>query len=202
MVRVLLGWDVLRRVAGDEDAYLSATGDVLYDVRRNVLAMLLSGARGPSTISADSFDARLAALADEPAPDTDELRNRTLRQRLTRRLLDDPVVYYTDLDEAELAYLVSQSHAITRRIEEATGLVAEVRAEGIAMVDPDDELPPSSSAKTRRPPPRPPRAEPVTFRRCSRVVIRRPDPAGLSTPWRDLRPDRTLRPHGPEGGYG
>jgi uncharacterized protein (TIGR02678 family) len=140
VVRVLLGWNILRRVAGDEDAYLSATGDVLYDVRRNVLAVLLSGTRGPSTISAGSFTERLTSLADEPAPDTDELRNRALRQRLTRRLLDDPVVYYTDLDEAERAYLVSQRHAITRRIEEATGLLAEVRSEGIAMVDPDDEL--------------------------------------------------------------
>lgn len=140
VVRALIGWDVLRRVAGDEDAYLSATGDVLYDVRRNVLAVLLSGTRGPSTIRTDSLGERLATLADEPAPDTDELRNRALRHRLTRRLLDDPVVYYAELDESERAYLASQRHAIMRRIEEATGLVAEVRAEGIAMVDPDDEL--------------------------------------------------------------
>jgi uncharacterized protein (TIGR02678 family) len=54
--------------------------------------------------------------------------------------LDEPVVYYDELDEDERGYLVGQRHAITRRIEEATGLVAEMRAEGIAMVDPDDEL--------------------------------------------------------------
>jgi uncharacterized protein (TIGR02678 family) len=34
VVRMLLGWGVLGRVAGDEDAYLSAGTDVLYDVRR------------------------------------------------------------------------------------------------------------------------------------------------------------------------
>lgn len=73
-------------------------------------------------------------------PDTDDLRNRALRHRLTRRLLDDPVVYYDELSEDERGYLVGQRHAITRRIEEATGLVAEMRAEGIAMVDPNDEL--------------------------------------------------------------
>jgi uncharacterized protein (TIGR02678 family) len=140
VVRLLLAWGVLRRVSGDEESYLSATGDVLYDVRRVVLASLLTGVRGPSTVTATGFEERLADLTDEPVPDTDELRNRTLRRGLTRRLLEDPVVYYGDLEDAERAYLVSQRAAITRRIEEATGLVAEVRAEGIAMVDPDDEL--------------------------------------------------------------
>jgi uncharacterized protein (TIGR02678 family) len=140
VVRLLLGWGVLRRVSGDEESYLSATGDVLYDVRRVVLASLLTGVRGPSTVTATRFEERLADLTDEPVPDTDELRNRALRRGLTRRLLEDPVVYYDDLDDAERAYLVSQRAAITRRIEEATGLVAEVRAEGVAMVDPDDEL--------------------------------------------------------------
>jgi uncharacterized protein (TIGR02678 family) len=140
VVRLLLGWGVLRRVAGDEEAYLSATGDVLYDVRRPVLSVLLTSVRGPSTVTADSFDERLAELTDEPVPDTDDLRNQALRRRLTRRLLEDPVVYYDDLDEAERAYLVSQRPAIIRRIEEATGLLAEVRAEGVAMVDPEDQL--------------------------------------------------------------
>ncbi|SFO15976.1 TIGR02678 family protein [Actinomadura madurae] len=140
VVRLLLSWGVLRRVSGDEESYLSATGDVLYDVRRAVLASLLTGVRGPSTVVATTFAERLAELTDEPVPDTDELRNRALRRGLTRRLLEDPVVYYDDLDDAERAYLVSQRAAITRRIEEVTGLVAEVRAEGVAMVDPADEL--------------------------------------------------------------
>ncbi|WP_131737344.1 TIGR02678 family protein [Actinomadura roseirufa] len=140
VVRLLLGWDVLRRVSGDEESYLSATGDVLYDVRRVVLASLLTGVRGPSTVTATGFEERLAELTDEAVPDTDDLRNRALRRGLTRRLLEDPVVYYDDLDDAERAYLVSQRAAITRRIEEAAGLVTEARAEGVAMVDPDDEL--------------------------------------------------------------
>jgi uncharacterized protein (TIGR02678 family) len=87
-----------------------------------------------------SFAGRLAELTAEPVADTDELRNQALRRRLTRRLLDDPVVYYDELDDDERAYLVSQRHAITRRITDVTGLIAELRAEGIAMVDPDDEL--------------------------------------------------------------
>jgi uncharacterized protein (TIGR02678 family) len=140
VVRLLLDWGVLSRVAGDEEAYLSAGADVLYDVRRPVLSVLLSGTRGPSTVTAVSFDDRLAELTAEPVAETDELRNQALRRRLTRRLLEDPVVYYDELDEDERAYLLSQRHAITRRIEDATGLVPEMRAEGIAMVDPEDEL--------------------------------------------------------------
>ena len=140
VVRLLLGWGVLSRVAGDEDAYLSAGADVLYDVRRPVLSVLLSGIRGPSVVTAAAFEGRLAELTAEPVAESDELRNQALRRRLTRRLLDNPVVYYDELDEGERAYLLSQRHAITRRIEEATGLISEMRAEGIAMVDPEDEL--------------------------------------------------------------
>ena len=140
VVRLLLAWGVLSRVAGDEDAYLSAGADVLYDVRRPVLSVLLTGSRGPSTIAASAFEARLAELTAEPVAETDELRNQALRRMLTRRLLDDPVVYYDELAEDERAYLVAQRHNITGRISEATGLLPELRAEGIAMVDPDDEL--------------------------------------------------------------
>ncbi len=140
VVRLLLAWGVLSRVAGDEDAYLSAGADVLYDVRRPVLGVLLTGSRGPSTIRASAFEARLAELTAEPVAETDDLRNQALRRMLTRRLLEDPVVYYDELTEDERAYLVSQRHNITGRISEATRLLPELRAEGIAMVDPDDEL--------------------------------------------------------------
>jgi uncharacterized protein (TIGR02678 family) len=140
VVRVLLELGALARVAGDEDAFVREAGDVLYDVDRRVLAVLFSAPRGPSTIVAHGFEARLRELIAEPEPVSDDLRTRAIRQRLTRRLLDDPVVYYHELSEAELAYLTSQRSALCKRISERTGLVAEIRAEGIAMVDPRDEL--------------------------------------------------------------
>ncbi len=139
VVRLLLDLGVLRRVAGDEDSFVKDSGDALYDVERRVLASLLAASRGPSTIEATRFAERLAALNHELPPTTDDLRNQRLRRHLTRRLLDDPVLYYDELDETELAYLTSQRSAITARITELTGL-AEVRAEGIAMVDPYDDL--------------------------------------------------------------
>ncbi|GAA1968844.1 TIGR02678 family protein [Amycolatopsis minnesotensis] len=140
VVRLLLDLGVLSRVAGDEDAFVKDTGDVLYDVERRVLAALLAAPRGPSTIDADGFEERLAALTAELPPTTDDLRNQRIRQHLTRRLLDEPVLYYDELTETELAYLTGQRAAITLRISELTGLKAEVRAEGIAMVDPADDL--------------------------------------------------------------
>jgi len=139
-VRLLLSLGVLARVAGDEDAFVRDAGDALYDVQRRSLALLLAAPRGPSTVAARSFHERLTALAEEHLPEVEELRNRAMRQRITRRLLDDAVLYYAELDAAEAEYLVRQRGAIVQRISELTGLVAEVRAEGIAMVDPDDDL--------------------------------------------------------------
>lgn len=140
VVRLLLRLGVLRRVAGDEDAYVSGAGDALYDVERRVLAGLLATRRGPSLVTAAAFEERITELAAETALESDELRFRAIRHRLTRRLLDDPVLYYDELSDAELAYLTRQRAFIVARIGELTGLVAEVRAEGIAMVDPFDEL--------------------------------------------------------------
>ena len=140
VVRILLELGALARVAGDEEAFVREAGDVLYDVQRRVLAVLISAPRGPSTVGAHDFDARLRELTAEPEPVSEDLRTRAIRHRLTRRLLDDPVVYYNELSETELAYLTSQRSALTKRIAERTGLLAEIRAEGIAMVDPRDEL--------------------------------------------------------------
>ncbi|MEU9157119.1 TIGR02678 family protein [Streptomyces sp. NPDC048417] len=140
VVRLLLRLGVLRRVAGDEEAYVSGSGDVLYDVRRRVLAGMPAALRGPSLIEAEDFAGRLTEMTARTALDSDELRFRTIRWTLTRRLLDDPVLYYDDLTDDELAYLTRQRGFITARITELTGLVAEVRAEGIAMVDPPPEL--------------------------------------------------------------
>jgi uncharacterized protein (TIGR02678 family) len=140
VVRILLALGVLARVAGDEDAFMRDAGDVLYDVERRVMAVLISAARGPSTIAADSFSERLAALVAEAEPASEELRNRAIRHRLMRSLLDEPVLYYDELTESELTYLTAQRTPLTRRAGELTDLVAEIRAEGIAMVDRRDEL--------------------------------------------------------------
>lgn len=135
VMRLLLDLRVLVRVHGDEQQYLAARGDVLYNVNRPALAGMLNVKRGPSTIDETALDRRLDALVEEPVPDTGDGRNRHLRSQLTRKLLDDPIVYYDQLSDDERAYLSSQRAFLIGQIHEATGLIPEVRREGIAMVD-------------------------------------------------------------------
>ena len=142
--RFLLECGALSRVAGDEEAYVNQAGDVLYDVNRRVLAALPASTRGASYISAvhaaASFDARLAALVEEYVPDSAEGARTAARHRLARRLLDDPVTYYDELTEDERQYLASQRGPMAMRLAQAAGLASELRAEGLALVDPDGEL--------------------------------------------------------------
>jgi uncharacterized protein (TIGR02678 family) len=139
VARLLLGVRVLARVAGDEQSFVNSSGDALYDVNRRVLASLLVAQRGPSTVPARDLEARLRGITEELVPDSEEGRNRAIRHRLARRLLDDPVLYYDELSDAERAYLSSQRGFLVRRLTEATGLVAETRAEGLALLDPTSE---------------------------------------------------------------
>ncbi len=140
VARLLLALQVLRRVDGDEAAYVTGAGDALYAVDRTALAAVLATRRPPTTIDADHLDDQVAAISEEPVPDTPDGRNRAIRQRLTRRLLDDAVLAYDELDEAELAYLTSQRARMLGAISEATGLIPEVRAGGIALLDDRGEL--------------------------------------------------------------
>lgn len=140
VVRLLLSLGALRRIEGDEERFVDAGTDVLYDVEHGVVGVILQTAQAPSLVVAEDFGSRLAAVTDRPFADTDDARTRALRRTLTRRLLDDPVLEYASLTEEENAYLTNQRRAITDRITEATGMIPEIRAEGIAMLDPDDAL--------------------------------------------------------------
>lgn len=146
--QTLLSLGVLKRVAGDEEAYVQGLaqqqGDVLYDVHRRSLAGVLAGVRGPSSWplgeAPATLDERLAALVQGVTADHDEARRNALRHRLARRLLDDPLVYMDELDEAERAYFVNQRGAMAARLAEGSGLTAEHRAEGSALTDEGSEL--------------------------------------------------------------
>ena len=117
----------------------SSTADALYDVHRRVLAGMLAAVRGPSTWSVDdmpvTLDERLLAMVTEHVHDSDEGRRTALRHQLSRRLLDDPVVYFDALDADQRAYFLNQRGAMAARLCDATDLVAEQRAEGLALVD-------------------------------------------------------------------
>ena len=144
--RSLLELGVLQRVAGDEEGFVRGDGsdpgamhDALYDVHRRVLASLLAAVRGPSTWAADeapvALAERLQSLVAEHVPDSDEGRRTALRHHLSRCLLDDPVVYSDRLPDELRAYFTNQRGTMANRLCEATGLVPEQRAEGLALVD-------------------------------------------------------------------
>jgi len=141
--RSLLELGVLERVAGDEEGFVrsgdNTTADALYDIQRRVLAGMLAAVRGPSTWAAEeapvSLEERLVALVAEHIPDSDEGRRTALRHHLSRRLLDDPVVYLDALDADLRAYFANQRGPMATRLCEAADLTAEQRAEGLALVD-------------------------------------------------------------------
>lgn len=111
---------------------------------RRVLAGMLAAVRGPSTWSHEeaptTLDERLSALVTEHVADSDEGRRTALRHQLSRRLLDDPVVYLDELDTDLRAYFVNQRGPMAARLCDASGLAAEQRAEGLALVDEDGAL--------------------------------------------------------------
>jgi uncharacterized protein (TIGR02678 family) len=140
--RTLLDLGVLHRVAGDEEAFVQIGGDqadALYDVHRRALAGMLAAVRGPSTWKMEeapvTLDERLRSLVDEHVADSEEGHRTALRHQLARRLLDDPVVYTETLEAGSRAYFINQRGAMAARLCDAAGLVAEQRAEGLALVD-------------------------------------------------------------------
>ena len=146
--RTLLEQGVLERVAGEEENFIHDSGwqqsDALYDVHRRLLAGMLAAVRGPSTWRAEeapaTIEARLRALVAEFALDSDQGRRDAVRHRLARRLLDDPVLYAETLDEEARSYFVNQRGVLASRLCEAAGLIAEQRAEGLALVDESGQL--------------------------------------------------------------
>jgi uncharacterized protein (TIGR02678 family) len=145
--RTLLELGVLVRVAGDEEGYVRAgadAADALYDVGRRALSGMLAAVRGPSTWLPEEaptrIEARLHALVDEHVADSEEARRTALRHHLSRRLLDDPVIYIESLDDETRAYFMNQRGVLAARLSDNAGLGIEQRAEGLALVDESGEL--------------------------------------------------------------
>jgi len=155
-VRFLLKNGLLRRLHGDEQEFLNQTGtsDALYEINRSVLASMLSVARSPSALEASahaaasdstrgtshSLDERGKWISEDSPALTEDARNRQIRSQLVRSLLDDPVLYYEDLNREQLGYFERQRSFLLRQVREATGLVPEIRREGVAMLDDAGDL--------------------------------------------------------------
>lgn len=136
---------VLQTVQGDAGSYSnSADAKVLFRVDTNRLGRLLTDATSPSRIGGIQPD--LGALTvdvrygdpQRPEATTDEQRRRRARHRLYRRLVDDPVVYFHDLDSDEMTYWQSQKPRVNSALQNI-GLQLEQRAEGLLALDPSGQ---------------------------------------------------------------
>ncbi|MDQ6617487.1 MAG: TIGR02678 family protein [Actinomycetota bacterium] len=130
-VQAAVDLGVLEKAEGDEERFArgEAGGDALYRIDRDRLAMLPTAPQPPSL--APSPD----EVAREAYPDTEDGRARRRRHRITRALVEQPVVYHDDLAPDELDYLRSQRARLERVLSEKVGLTLEVRAEGWVAVD-------------------------------------------------------------------
>ncbi|MFD4461590.1 TIGR02678 family protein [Nocardia sp. NPDC058480] len=159
-LRLLESYGVLDPVDGVADSYVdSEQAKVLFRVDVTRLLRLFANTVGPSQMGvpvaevALRLSAVLGELTREPRygdaagplgrhADTSTVsstqRNLWLRHSVFRRVVDDPVLYFDDLDADELAYLTSiTGRRFLREAAEIGGFVLEERAEGVLFVDPD-----------------------------------------------------------------
>ena len=73
-------------------------------------------------------------LVEPTAPGTED-RPQALRHRLARRLVEGPVMSYSDLGADELNYVRERRTRLVRDLEQLTGCHVESRAEGMSLVD-------------------------------------------------------------------
>ena len=143
---------VLRALDGTADSYVDTeSAKVLYQVDATLLMRLLAEPHAPSTvdlsggIDALTAESRYGVGDSEPQDSqrsdiqrSDLQHNLWLRHSITRRLLDDPVVYREELTDAQLGYLASPTgRRLVRQAAEQAGFAFEERAEGYLLVDPD-----------------------------------------------------------------
>jgi uncharacterized protein (TIGR02678 family) len=180
-VRYLIEVGVLRTLDGDEQEFLKGnrSSDVLYEINRRVLALVLNVSKSPSAV--DALRGGVSMLVEDGVEAGDSPGDH-VRARLIRALLDDPILYFDDLNDEERSYFDRHRGYLLREIQEATGLVAEVRREGIAMVDDRGDLTdirlPEETAEGHR-----------ALSLLRQLADRRPHQYGASIPVADLAED-------------
>jgi uncharacterized protein (TIGR02678 family) len=115
-----------RRWADDPTA-----GEALYDIDRDVVNAVYRPKRVLQHVT--SVTALLGGVLAGANGTGRDVRRRHTGQRARRALVEGPVVYYAAVDDEVRNFLRGQ-HAVAE-VERLTGLVAERRAEGIALLD-------------------------------------------------------------------
>ncbi|MEV0057144.1 TIGR02678 family protein [Saccharopolyspora shandongensis] len=125
-LRHLVALGVITETEGSVAA--EATVEALITIDTDLLGQLISG----PLAEADSPE-QLVELASVAGP-------RNLEHAVRRRLIEDPVVLYSDLPAEHSAWLREHVTGESRLLERFFGLVSECRAEGVVVCDPEDYL--------------------------------------------------------------
>jgi len=104
--------------------------DALYTVDHDAARRLLGPT--PAWIEPERGLAQFCEERYPPGADTTDAR---LRHRLSRRLLDEPAVYYDELPVDERDHLAERRARLVGDLARLTGCEVEVRAEGLALID-------------------------------------------------------------------
>jgi uncharacterized protein (TIGR02678 family) len=111
-----------RRWADDPDS-----GEALYDIDRDVVTAVYRPTRILQHLRS------VTALLTVPTANSRDTRRREAGQRARRALVEQPVVYWAELDE-DARNILRGPHAVPD-VERITGLSAERRAEGVTLLD-------------------------------------------------------------------
>jgi uncharacterized protein (TIGR02678 family) len=128
-LRQMVAWSALREEQGTVAGYADDDrAEALLTVDRDIVAHLMSTPPGRA-----GSPAEFVASAADPGQGGS-------RHRVRRRLCEEPVIYVDDLTAADRAWLRREQRRDERAYLDYTGLQAELRAEGAALLDPDDSL--------------------------------------------------------------
>lgn len=129
-LRLLVELGVLRVREGDADRYAQTRdSDALFDIDERLLSHLISAPVPPA------FAGTPERLLEEVFPETDEGQRLRHRQHALRRLLDDPVLYFEDLEPAAFDWVDHSRGWLYRLLQDDAGFAVERRAEGLAVID-------------------------------------------------------------------
>lgn len=128
-LRQMVAWSALREEQGSVAGYADDDqAEALLTVDRDIVAHLLATPPGRATTPAE-----FVAHAADPGQGGS-------RHRVRRRLCEEPVLYVDDLTAADRVWLRREQRRDERSYLDYLGLQAELRAEGAALLDPDDSL--------------------------------------------------------------
>ncbi|MQA97228.1 MAG: TIGR02678 family protein [Streptosporangiales bacterium] len=129
-LHTLTDWRVLAEDEGAVGTYAdNADAEALLTIDREIARRLIA----TMAIGKASDPGELVRFAADPGPGGP-------RHRVRRLLVETPVVYLDDLTVEERHWLRTNQRREADRLETFCGLEAEIRAEGIAMLDPEDDL--------------------------------------------------------------